>query len=148
MALLAGAVVVVQRGTCTFLEKLVHAYRANARGVIVISDVETPINPTAERYEIDQFADVAFGDPVLLVVTKSAGDVISRVMDTADAQGLAEVYVALDLEVRAKRADTSEPVGNSERIDEQRTSGSSAREIQSKVLYLNGHPLLNTVLLI
>ena len=50
------AIVLLHRGTCTFIEKLAYAKRAGARGVVVISDMDMAINPSAEAEELEQLS--------------------------------------------------------------------------------------------
>lgn len=136
---LTNTVVLAHRGTCTFLEKLVHATRAGARGVIVASDNDLPLNPSAEIVELEEFAGDSLGDVVLVAITHSAGEEISRMLDTAEARGVADVIVSVEPEGQSGKADTQPP---SEPAKE------GAKQPNTRVLYLNGHPLLNTRLLI
>ncbi|KAJ7276287.1 alpha mannosidase-like protein [Mycena haematopus] len=62
---LQDAVIVVQRGECTFLQKLVMVKNAGAAGVLVVSDEDMPLNPTADAKELEEAGDL---DDVGLVV--------------------------------------------------------------------------------
>ncbi|KAL5530319.1 hypothetical protein ACEPAF_6576 [Sanghuangporus sanghuang] len=139
---LLDSVVLVLRGSCTFLEKLVHAKRAGARGVIVVTDIDMPINPSAEVSELEEFARDSLEEAVMVAVTRSAGEQISRLLDAAEKQGSADVLVSVEPEGQAGRSQ-AEPSN----INESSKKEDTKRSV-NKVLYLNGHPLLNTRLLI
>lgn len=70
-AVARGSVVIVRRGTCTFLEKAIYAQQAAARGIIVVSDSEEILlmhgngTSTGEEERLPIFA---------ISVTKSLGD--------------------------------------------------------------------------
>ncbi|KAF7355218.1 alpha-1,2-Mannosidase [Mycena sanguinolenta] len=109
---LQDAVIVVQRGECTFLQKLLMVKNAGAAGVLVVSDEDMPINPTADAKELEDAGDLsdiarrsAGGQVVLQVDPERFSSVVPDVVQEADP---AKVH---------------------------------------KILYLNGHPLLNTQLL-
>jgi mannosidase alpha-like ER degradation enhancer 1 len=127
-----NAVFAVHRGDCTFLEKLLMAKHAGAAGVIVLSDEELGINPTANEDEI-----VAAGDLLniaLVVLKRSASEVVLELLDMMEYQGVGrELLVAVDPERRH---------GTPEQIREANSKDAS------RVLYLNGHPLLNSRLLV
>ena len=87
-----GDVVLVQRGECTFLEKLIHARNAGASGVVVISDGDLEFNPSADARELESAGDIE--DVALVLITKSDGDLVTRMMRTA-GEG-AEVIVSVE----------------------------------------------------
>lgn len=137
---LLDAVVLVHRGLCTFLEKLVHATRAGARGVVVMSDNDLPLNPSAELFELEEYAGDKLEEAVLVAVTRSAGEEISRLLDATEKDDDTDVLITVDPEGQAAKTDT-QPSNDSS--SKENTKGPITR-----VLYLNGHPLLNTILLI
>ena len=139
----SDAILLVHRGSCTFLEKLVYAKRAGARGIIVATDIELPINPSAEVAELEQFADDDLDDVVMVAVTRSAGEQISRLLDATEKHESADVLVSVEPEGQAGRTQT-QPSDVSDSSKRETTTKRTA----NKVLYLNGHPLLNTRLLI
>ncbi|KAI6119419.1 glycoside hydrolase family 47 protein [Pisolithus croceorrhizus] len=51
-----GDAILVWRGECTFLEKLVRAQKAGASGVIVISDDDEPVNPLKPQGDLEDVA--------------------------------------------------------------------------------------------
>jgi mannosidase alpha-like ER degradation enhancer 1 len=127
------AVLLLHRGGCTFLEKLLHARAASAAGVLVISDVDSVFNPTANLAELETAGDLS--DAAIVVLSRKAGQVIMEMMDRAEQWEAKQVMVALDHKSRP-------PVPDTGHIPEQRTKD------PNRILYINGHPLLNTRLLI
>ncbi|KAJ6539265.1 alpha mannosidase-like protein [Mycena capillaripes] len=129
--LLQDAVIVVHRGECTFLEKLLKAKDAGAAGVLVVSDEDIPLNPTADPKELEAAGDL--DDVGLLVLSPQVGQLVHDMLDSTEELG-GQVMM---------------------QVDPERLSGPSpdvlheaAKEKAPKILYLNGHPLLNTRLLI
>ncbi|KII94783.1 glycoside hydrolase family 47 protein [Plicaturopsis crispa FD-325 SS-3] len=126
--------VLVERGNCTFLEKLLHAQKAGASGVIVISQEDLGVNPSATKAELAAAGDIS--DVAIVVLPHTTALVITEMMDAADAHGL-DVLLALDPEGRTGFTESG-------------SASSKERRVQgdvNRVLYLNGHPLLNTRLL-
>jgi ER degradation enhancer, mannosidase alpha-like 1 len=124
-----GDAVLAIRGECTFLEKLVNARNAGASGVVVISDQEHGINPSANAPELHAAGDLH--DVAIVVVTKSDGELVTTMMDSVDARGKGEVQVAV------------------ERVGEAAEQHTAKRKVESgRLLHINGHPLLNTRLLV
>lgn len=129
--LLQDAVILVHRGECTFLEKLVKAKDAGAAGVLVISNEDLALNPTADPKELEAAGDL--GDVGLVVLAPQVGQLVHDMLDSTEELG-GQVML---------------------QVDPERLSGPSpdvlheaAKEKAPKILYLNGHPLLNTRLLI
>ena len=125
-----GDAVLTHRGECTFLEKLVYARRAGASGVIVISDEDVAINPSATPEEIAAAGDI--DDVALVLLPHTVGKAVAAMVDAAGTFGYGHVMIAIDPEVRAQ----IEPVENQ-----------MPGEI-GQILYINGHPLLNTRLIL
>lgn len=128
-----NAVVIVTRGNCTFLEKLIYARDAGASGVLVASDVDSIINPSATTTEILIAGDLSDA-AVLILKALDAKQVAEMMIAAAKRQS----YVIVTLEHptiqpqnRHSLTGTEDPV-----------------EEEPRVLYLNGHALLNTRLLI
>jgi len=120
-----GDAVVVKRGDCTFLEKLLHAQAAGASAVVVLNDEEANINPSAGADELAPFLDV-IEDTVIVVLRRSAAKAVMELLDAAEGHGRVMVTV---------EAEGGFP------------PDSASRDV-NRVLYLNGHPLLNTRLLV
>lgn len=125
------AVLLVHRGDCTFLEKLLNARTALAAGVLVIGDDDTIINPTANADELEAAGDL--NDVVIVVLPKKGGQMLLEMMANAENGG-AQVTMAMDREERLT-PDTGH-------VPEETVKD------PHRILYLNGHPLLNTRLLI
>jgi ER degradation enhancer, mannosidase alpha-like 1 len=118
------AAILVDRGECTFLEKLVHARSAGAAGVVVISHEDFGVNPTASKEELAAAGDL--NDVAIVVIAAPDGQKVMALMDFAASTG--QLMVVLD---NAKSPQETHKPAASERL-----------------LYLNGHPLLNTRLLV
>ncbi|KAG9092639.1 alpha mannosidase-like protein [Ceratobasidium sp. UAMH 11750] len=121
-----GAILVVNRGTCTFMEKLQRAKEAGAAGVIVISDNDSFINPSIDETE-QESADAELADVALVVVTKTEGHKLSKMVEYAKNK-------ATDLMVEVMRQPLLE-----DEIE---------KEEKPRLLYINGKALLNTVIML
>lgn len=124
-----GDAVLVHRGDCTFLEKLVYARDAGASGVIVVSDDDAATNPSASPEEIAAAGDI--DDIALVLLPHSVGRSVAAMVGAAGTFGYGHVMVAVEPEAQT----IVESVGQ--------TPG----EI-GQILYINGHPLLNTRLML
>ncbi|VDB97534.1 unnamed protein product [Peniophora sp. CBMAI 1063] len=127
-------VLLLRRGQCTFLEKLRHAKEAGAAGIVVLSDEENKIQPSIDPSESALAGSL--DDVVALVLRASEGTRISAMLDAAEMNGGQMIMV---LEPDGDGDDVSggvEIVVESEGIPDHR------------VLHINGHPLLNTHLLV
>jgi mannosidase alpha-like ER degradation enhancer 1 len=124
--------ILVHRGECTFLEKLLHAMDAGASGVVAINKDDAGVWPSAGKEET---ADGGEGlDMVaLVVVTSSAGKVLERMLEVAeDTDG--QVWMTIGAEPASS---------DSQQIHEPtRTQQGSSPEF--RMLYINGHGLVNT----
>ncbi|EGO01815.1 glycoside hydrolase family 47 protein [Serpula lacrymans var. lacrymans S7.3] len=129
---LTGDAVIVSRGDCSFLEKLVRAQDAGARGLVVVSDSDLPIQPSAGIDEIEAAGDLS--EVGLVLVTQTTGQILLSMMDQYEGEGMEHLLIAIHSENKSTVADQK-----SDRIDE---------EDDGQILYINGHPLINTRLLI
>jgi mannosidase alpha-like ER degradation enhancer 1 len=125
----ANTVLLVHRGDCSFLDKLVFAKKAGAVGVIVVSDEDIHINPSSTEDELQQVGDI--NDVALVILKQSEAAAVLDMMEIAQSEGL--LMVSLDPERWPATPDKVQQVKDS------RESG--------KTLFLNGHPLMNTRLL-
>ncbi|KAG0709546.1 glycoside hydrolase family 47 protein [Suillus ampliporus] len=125
-----GNAVLVHRGDCTFLEKLVYARHAGASGVIVVSDEDTPINPSASAEEITAAGEI--GDVALVLLPHTVGKSVTAMVDAAGMFGYGHVMFTVDSEAQGWTEGA---------IDH--TPGDIGQ-----ILYINGHPLLNTRLIL
>ncbi|ETW84376.1 glycoside hydrolase family 47 protein [Heterobasidion irregulare TC 32-1] len=130
--------ILVHRGKCTFLEKLKIAHAAGALGVVVLTDNEIGINPSADEKDLEAVGS-SLDDMVMVVLRKSDGRKVSIMMDLVDSQGLGRVVVSVESGV-----DTGRPPEWNDAHEEHQAKGAPP----DRVLYLNGHPLLNTRLLV
>lgn len=128
-----GEAVVVKRGECTFLEKLVEATIAGASGVIALSDEEHGINPSATPDEVKAYGKL-LDEVAIVTVNKAESAVVTAMLDASELYG-GQVVMA----VSAGTGKTEEAT-----LDEKRTRAKEG----NRVLYLNNHPLLNTRLMV
>lgn len=152
------SILVVERGDCTFLDKLLEAQNAGAAGVIVISNEDLPINPTAGSDEVIAAGDLS--DVGLLLLPKTTGRVLTELMETIEKVGTGQVMVAIHRDPLAtadsasKGAPKKDQKREPEKDQEDRNrSGKTGEETSQdtnnpRILYINGHPLLNTRLLV
>jgi len=131
----------VDRGECTFLKKLLNAKEAGASGVIVINDDDTRISPSINEEEREEVGNTV-DDVALVILTKSAGKTVIDMMKGTQHLGVGQVMFMVDPESRQ--------VGVRKRPTKYKSSNDMEKlkdDIQ-KVLYLNGHALVNTRLVI
>ena len=131
-----GSVLLVHRGDCTFLEKLVKARDSLAAGVIVISNEDTPINPSASREELALVGDLS--DVGLLLLTNSVGKAFENVLIASEELYSGEISLILE---RTQDGGSVEDTGDTP-VDKK-----DVKDL-NRNLYINGHPLINTRLLI
>ncbi|KAG5343059.1 hypothetical protein C0989_000049 [Termitomyces sp. Mn162] len=115
-----SSVLVVHRGECTFLEKLIYARDASAVGVIVISDDDLIINPTANEDEIRAAGDLSH--TALVLLPHKAGEILLEMIRRAERGIISQVRMVLE--------DDTADIPQSKDPD--------------RILYINGHPLRNT----
>lgn len=131
----ADEAILVHRGGCTFLEKLMRAHEVGASGVVVISDSEMAVNPSASMEDLEGVGD-SLDDVAIVVLRQSDGRQVSAMLDMAEDHRVGRVVLVLENLQR----DTASP--------EQEPAGKKSRFAGSSVLYINGHALLNTRLLV
>ncbi|ELU43139.1 ER degradation-enhancing alpha-mannosidase-like 1 [Rhizoctonia solani AG-1 IA] len=124
LPILNGAVLVVNRGTCSFLEKLTKAKKVGAAGVIVVSDVDSLINPSLDKEEED-YAASELADVGLVVLTHRDGVKLLKSLETS-----LDTVVPLWVKV------TRQPSLEDEITKEE--------EEKPRLLYINGKALINT----
>ncbi|CAE6449780.1 unnamed protein product [Rhizoctonia solani] len=123
-----GAVLVVNRGTCSFMEKLAKAKKAGAAGVIVISDTDSLINPSIDKEEED-YAASELTDVALVVLTRRDGVKLLKSLETS-----LDTVAPLWLKV-ARQSSLEDEIAKEE-------------EEKPRLLYINGKALINTVIMI
>ncbi|KAJ3785091.1 alpha mannosidase-like protein [Lentinula aff. detonsa] len=133
-----GGILLARRGECTFLKKLVEARDAGAVGVLVISDEDNAINPTASSEDLEAAGDISA--VAIVVLPRRAGQLVEQLLDTA--QGIGQIMLSLEHE-HQPGVDAEVNEGPQEGEKQEETENDPTR-----ILYLNGHPLLNTRLLV
>ncbi|KAJ3894586.1 alpha mannosidase-like protein [Lentinula edodes] len=128
-------ILLVRRGECTFIQKLVEARDAGAAGVLVLSDENTAINPTANSEDLEAAGDIS--QVAIIVLPRTAGQSVEHLLDTT--QGIGQVMLSLEHEHQP---------GVDAEADEGPEPGEGSKKDPNRILYLNGHPLLNTRLLV
>ncbi|KAG6900914.1 hypothetical protein C0993_004351 [Termitomyces sp. T159_Od127] len=115
-----SSVLVVHRGECAFLEKLIYARDALAVGVVVISDDDLAINPTANADELQAAGDLS--NTALVLLPHKAGEILLEMMRRAEQGIISQVKMVL----------------------EDDTADTPSSKDPDRILYINGHPLRNT----
>ncbi|KAH9482917.1 ER degradation-enhancing alpha-mannosidase-like protein 1 [Psilocybe cubensis] len=130
------SMLIVRRGECTFLEKAVHARDAGAAGVIIISNEEGAINPTANIDELEDAGDLSSVAVVLL--PKKAGDAFEDLLILTESMQSTQIMMALQHQLNSESGDLGYiPIEEEEHPKD-----------PNRILYINGHPLINTRLLV
>lgn len=122
------SVLVVHRGSCTFLKKLLNARSVSAAGIIVIGDDDAVVNPTANVDELEAAGDLH--DVAIVLLPHNEGQVLLEMMDRVERVGSNQLTMVLEYDSRLTATDP-------ERLKD-----------PDRILYLNEHPLLNTRLLV
>jgi mannosidase alpha-like ER degradation enhancer 1 len=127
--------ILVRRGECTFLEKLMRAHEVGASGVVVINDSEMVVNPSATMEDLKDIGD-SLDDVAVVVLRESDGRQVSAMLDVAEDRHAGRVVLVLENEECNTASVESEP------------SETQSRFSERSMLYINGHPLHNTKLLV
>ncbi|KAF5393914.1 hypothetical protein D9757_000102 [Collybiopsis confluens] len=136
-------IIVVKRGECTFLQKLIAARDAGAAGVIVVSDEDTAINPTANPEELEAAGDLS--EVAIIVLPRSSGELVENLLDNAESIG--QVMLSLEHEHQST-VDTGTESEPKQAQGKSAVDKESLKHDATRVLYLNGHPLFNSRLLV
>jgi len=131
------SVLVVHRGDCTFLDKLLKARDASAAGIIVISNQDTVINPAANRDELALVGDLS--DVGLVLLTNEVGQAFENMLIASEQLRPGHIMLALE---HKQNVGSVEDNGHRP-VDKEREA-----KDPNRILYINGHPLINTRLLI
>jgi ER degradation enhancer, mannosidase alpha-like 1 len=127
--------ILVHRGECTFLEKLIRAHEAGASGVVVINDSETVINPSVNAEDLQDIGD-SLDDVAVVVLRESDGRQVSAMLDVAEDGHAGRVVLVLE-NMEYEPASVEQEPGQAQ-----------SKFSEKSVLYLNGNPLHNTRLLV
>ncbi|KAH9853805.1 alpha-mannosidase [Lenzites betulinus] len=139
---LDGAAVVVARGECTFIEKLILAQDAGASGVVVLGTEEQHINPSADAEDLAD-AGPEINDVAIVVLRRPDAQLVADMLDSVERYGLGEVRLVVE-PLDGGHVDANQPA-NEQKGEE---AGRVKAEDPPRVLYLNNHPLINTRLLV
>ncbi|KAF9482475.1 alpha mannosidase-like protein [Pholiota conissans] len=128
------SMLLVHRGQCTFLDKLLQARDALAAGIIIISDEDTGINPTANPDELSQVGDLS-GVAVILL-PKKTGETLEQMIIVSEKSSTLQIVIALQRKLDDK--GDSESLPRDGQVEDDQTKD------PNRILYINGHPLINT----
>jgi mannosidase alpha-like ER degradation enhancer 1 len=132
--------ILVRRGGCTFLEKLLRAHEAGASGVVIINDSDEEINPSANEEDLKEIGD-SLDDVAVVVLRESDGRQVLAMLVAAEDHHAGRVLLALE----SLQYDTASVAASVEHKWIQEDFGYAEDD---PVLYINGHALLNTKLLV
>jgi len=136
-----GSMVLVKRGECYFIDKLAHAREAGAAGAIVWHEDDEHVQPSAEPEDFQRLEGIIEGS-TLLVIGSTEAQQIGSMLRFEDAQaGKVEVWVRLDDQWQ-EGMDLIGVEGAWPPDQPTKTQSTAGR-----MLYVNGHALVNTVLL-
>ncbi|KIM46267.1 glycoside hydrolase family 47 protein [Hebeloma cylindrosporum] len=129
------SMLVVQRGHCTFLEKLLRARDASAAGIIVISDEDAGVNPTANPDELTAAGDL--NDVAVILLPKKTGETFQELVMASERLNSLQIMMTLHQPLGDGDDSGYAPIENEEQPKD-----------PNRILYINGHPLINTRLLV
>ena len=92
---------------------------------------------------METFKEVRLDNAFLFAVTQSSGREIEKLMALSEANLGADIMLSVESEL-SDPDDVNQSRAHSESEHERRSS----ETVLTKILYLNGHPLLNTRLLV
>jgi mannosidase alpha-like ER degradation enhancer 1 len=118
----------------------VNARAASASAVIVISDDNFAINPTANADDLEAAGDLS--DAAVIVLPRKTGEVLEDMLFAIGKLGATEIRISVD---------TERSEGHGEELERPQSVGKDNKDKDketTRVLYINGHPLLNTRLLV
>lgn len=135
-----GSMVFVERGDCLFIEKLAYARRAGALGILVWHNTEEHFNPSAEEGDLEQYGEAIKGG-IILVVPSLAATLIQSRLRLEDEDPTKTVVM-----VRVEKHWPAELLGD-EPSGEPQTIPTKTKQTSGRILYINGHAMMNTELL-
>ena len=131
----ADSMLVVRRGHCTFLEKLLRARDAFAAGIIIISDEDAGINPTANPEELTAAGDLS--DLAVILLPKKIGETFEDLVIASEQLNSLQIMMTLHQSLGDGGDSGYTPIENEGQPKD-----------PNRILYINGHPLINTRLLV
>jgi mannosidase alpha-like ER degradation enhancer 1 len=132
----ADEAILVRRGECTFLEKLMRAHEAGASGVVVINDSDVGINPSVNEEDLKEIGD-SLDDVAVVVLRESDGRQVLAMLVAAEDHHAGRVVLTLE----SMQYDTAS-------VEHKGIQEDFGFAEENPVLYINGHALLNTKLLV
>lgn len=132
------SVLLIHRGDCTFLEKLLKARDALAAGIIVISNDDVVINSTANGDELALAGDLS--DVGFVLLTNEVGQAFENLLVASDEVEAGQIMLALE---RTQDLGSIEDTGHTPVETKEREA-----KDPNRILYINGLPLINTRLLV
>lgn len=135
-----NSAILVHRGDCTFLEKFLNARAAFANAIIIVSNEDFGVNPTANPEELEAAGDIS--DMVLILFPQKTGELFEEMILATEALGMSQIRIAVEPKADATEEDDVE-------VNLPTKPGKEELERDpSRILYINGHPLINTRLLV
>ena len=132
----ADEAILVRRGGCTFLEKLMRAHEAGSSGIVVINDSDEGINPSANEEDLKEIGD-SLDDVAVVVLGESDARQVLAMLVAAEDHHAGRVVLALE----SMQYDTAS-------VEHRWIQEDFGFPEEDPVLYINGHALLNTKLLV
>lgn len=129
---------IVHRGQCTFLEKLLNARAASASAIIIISDENIGVNPTANSDELEAAGDL--NDSAVLLLPKKTGEAFEEMLIATGNIGAEQIRVSVDSSLSEQHNSDPEHIAPMDKEEQDKES--------NRILYVNGYPLINTQLLV
>lgn len=136
-----GSMVLVKRGECYFIDKLVNARYAGAIGAIVWQEEDEQLQPSAEPEDFQRLGDIV-ERATLLVIGSNEAQQLGSMLKFEDAHaGKVETWVRLD----DRWQEDMDLVGVEGAWPPDQPT--KTQPTVGRMLYVNGHALANTVLL-
>jgi len=136
---LVDAMAYIGRGDCLFVEKLAHARRAGALGIIVWHDSEERLNPSSEPEDLELYGDDLDGGAILVIPYSAAVFVQGQLLleETQPDKHMVMVSLEKDWPEQLLGEDPTLP-----------TQPTKTNVRSGRILFINGHAMVNTELLV
>jgi len=123
------SVILVDRGECSFVQKLDEASLAGAAGVVVINYEDKPLNPSADADDT-VVLDGTLDDVALMVLEQKDGEAVRNMLNAIEGDETLEVTVRVEGPPATEDDDEFETPSKKD----------------TTILVVNGHAVMNTVL--
>jgi mannosidase alpha-like ER degradation enhancer 1 len=135
---IVDAMVYIARGECLFVEKLVHARNAGALGVVVWHDSEERLNPSSETDDLVTYGRDFQEGTILVIPASAASFVQTRLLleETDPENHMVMVSLVKDWPEQFLGEDPT-----------LRTAPTKTTAAPGRILFINGHAMINTELL-